>query len=266
MKRIAIVGCGNMGEAILKGLIKKGLFKRADIIFSDARAARLSHVNRLYKVNTAFSNAEAIRRSDLILLAVKPQDMAGLLEETTPLLENKLIISIAAGITTEFIRKRTGAKRIIRVMPNTPALVGCGITAVSAARGANSSDIRIADMIFGSVGEVVHLKERYIDAVTAVSGSGPAYFFLMMEALTDAAASLGVKRAAAEKLVSETAFGAAMLQHGNRADPSYLREKVTSKSGTTEAAINVFKSRGFEKIVKDAVRTAAKRAKEMSLM
>ncbi|MFH1868660.1 MAG: pyrroline-5-carboxylate reductase [Candidatus Omnitrophota bacterium] len=263
-KNIAIIGCGNMGEALLKGLLRNALFKKTHIIVSDVRTSRRNYIKKLYKIKVASSSIEAALKSDIIILAVKPQDVVGLLQEIGLHLKNKLIISIAAGITTDTIRKKSNAKRIVRAMPNTPALVGCGITAISSSKGVGASDLNIADNIFRCVGEAVRLKERYIDAVTAVSGSGPAYFFLLTEAMTKAAVSLGIDNRLAKKLTAQTLFGASVLQHVSRLEPSRLREKVTSKGGTTEAALKVFKRRGLEKIVADAIKAAAKRAKELS--
>lgn len=253
-----------MGEALLKGLIGKALFKKAHIIVSDARASRRNQIKKLYRIRVTSSNTEAVKKSNIIVLAVKPQDMPDLLQRLSSQVKNKLIITIAAGITTDFIRKKTNARRIIRAMPNTPALVGCGITAISASKSASISDVKIAEKIFRCVGEVVHLRERYIDVVTAVSGSGPAYFFLLTEAMTKAAVSLGIDSCIAKKLTAQTSFGASVLQHVSRMEPSKLREKVTSKGGTTEAALKVFKRRGLDRIVTDAIKAAVKRAKELS--
>lgn len=264
MKRIAFIGCGNMGEALLKGLLNRGLFKRPYITASDIRASRRNYIKRVYSIAVTSSNTEAARKSDIVILAVKPQNMSDVLEELGSTLKTKLIISIAAGITCAFIRNKTGTRRIIRVMPNTPALTGCGMTAISAAKGVSSSDIKVADSIFSCVGETIHLKERYIDAVTAVSGSGPAYFFLLMEAMIEAANSCGLDKTVAERLVLQTAFGAVALQHNSKTCPSTLREKVTSKGGTTEAAVKVFEKRRFKKLVEDAIKAAAKTAKELS--
>lgn len=264
MKRIAFIGCGNIGEALLKGLLKRGLFKREAIIASEIRGSRRNYIKRIYRIAVTSSNNEAARRSDILILAVKPQDIPAVLKELGPAIKTKLIISIAAGISAGFIRKKTAARRIIRVMPNTPALIGCGITAISAASGASPADVKVADKIFSCAGEVVHLKERYLDAVTAVSGSGPAYFFLLMEAMIEVAVSCGLSKDIAKRLVEQTAFGAVNLQHKSRTHPSVLRRKVTSKGGTTEAALRVFKKRRFKKLVEKAIKAAARRSKELS--
>lgn len=263
-RRLAFIGCGNMGEALLRGLLNRGLFKKSYIIASEIRTSRRDYLKRIYSITVTSSNAEATRKSDIVILAVKPQDMPAVLDELSSTLKTKLIITIAAGITSAFIRNRTGARRIIRVMPNTPALTGCGITAISAAKGVSPHDIEVCDNIFSCVGETVHLKERYIDAVTAVSGSGPAYFFSLMEAMIEAAVSCGLNRRVAERLTLQTAFGAVMLQHNSKICPSTLREKVTSKGGTTEAALKVFKKRRFKELIEVAIKAAVSRARELS--
>lgn len=263
-KKIAFIGCGNMGEALLKGILDKRLFKPSDVIITDIRSSRRGYIRKTYHISAISSNIEAVKRSDIIILAVKPKDIPLVIEEIGAILKNKLIITIAAGITIKYIMQKTDATRIIKAMPNTPALVGAAITAISFAKGARSSDIKISDMIFSCAGEIVHLDERHINAVTAVSGSGPAYIFLLMEAMIDAAISLGIKPDIAEKLVTQTAVGTAALHHKTGEHPSILRQKVTSKGGTTEAALKVFEKYGFEKIIKTAIEQAVKRAKELS--
>ncbi|NQT90117.1 MAG: pyrroline-5-carboxylate reductase [Candidatus Omnitrophica bacterium] len=263
-KTIAFIGCGNMGEALLRGLIGKGLFRKSSIMASELSSSRRRYIKKTYRIKLTSSNKEAAAKSDIVILAVKPQNMQAVLKELEPVVKKKLIISIAAGITTDFIKDKTGAKRILRVMPNAPALIGCGITAISSARGVSRSDVGAADKIFSCVGEVVHLKESQMDAVTAVSGSGPAYFYLLMEAMMEAALACGLDKRTAEKLVLETAFGSALLQYNCSIHPSKLRKRVTSKGGTTEAALKVFEKRGFAGMVKAVVKAAAKRAKELS--
>ena len=231
---------------------------------SDVRGTRRFYINKRYKVLTTLSNSKAVKKSDIVIFAIKPQGIKCVLRELKPDLKNKLIISIAAAIKIDYIKKAAGAKRIIRVMPNTPALAGYGITAICSDRNVKTSDLKIADEIFGSVGKTVHLKEKYIDAVTAVSGSGPAYFYLLMEAMTEAAISSGINRRIAEGLVSQTALGASVLQQASKLSSSALRKKVTSKGGTTEAALKVFERKGFKEIVKDAIKAAKKRAQQLS--
>jgi len=262
--KLAFIGCGNMGEALLKGILSNKLFNKKAIFVSDKHSQRLKAIKDTYSVNIAFSNIDAIIKSDIVILAVKPQDMSSVLGEVVEVIGSKLIITIAAGIATKLIQAKTDAKRIIRAMPNMPALVGFGITAISPAKGTKKPDIKIADKIFSCVGETVDVSEQQIDAVTAISGSGPAYFFLFMEKLIDQAISLGLNRQVAQRLVLQTALGATVLQNCTNKHPAKLRKQVTSKGGTTEAALKVFRQKGLEKIVKSAVSAAFKRSKQLS--
>ena len=263
-KTIAIIGCGNMGEALLKGLVSKKLFTRSRIIVSDNSDSRLRFIKKNYRVKVTASNVEAVKNCDIVILAIKPKDMRSVLSEIAQVARKKLIITKAAGVTIDFIKRKTGAKRVIRVMPNTPALIGFAMTAISVEEGLKKSDINIAKNIYACVGEITLLDEKYMDAVTAVSGSGPAYFFLLMETMVDAAQGLGLKRDIALKLVTQTAFGASLLQYSLAGEPSVLRENVTSKGGTTQAALEVFKKKGFASTIKVALKAAASRSKQLS--
>jgi pyrroline-5-carboxylate reductase len=263
-KKIAIIGCGNMGEALLKGLVSKKLFTRSRIIISDNCGSRLRFIKKSYRVRVTASNIEAVKKSDIIILALKPQDMGFALSEIAEAARAKLIISNAAGITINYIKKKIGAKRVARVMPNTPALIGFAMTAITVGYGLKKSDIDITESIYACVGETILLNEKDMDAVTAVSGSGPAYFFLLMETMVDAAQFLGLKKDTALKLVTQTAFGASLLQYSLAENPSVLRKNVTSEGGTTEAALKIFKKKGFAAIVKVALKAAAKRSRQLS--
>lgn len=263
-KKIAIIGCGNMGEALLKGLVSKRLFTRSHITISDNRNSRLRYLKKTYRVRVTVSNVEAVNVSDIIILAIKPKDMATVLSEIAEAIKSKLIISKVAGVKVDFIKRKTGAKRVIRVMPNTPALIGFAMTAIASSKKIKSPDTRIAESIYGCVGETILLNEKDMDAVTAVSGSGPAYFFLLMEAMVEAAQSLGLKKSIALKLVTQTAFGASLLQYSLAGEPAILRKNVTSEGGTTEAAIKIFKKKGFNSTVKVALKAAAKRSRQLS--
>lgn len=253
-----------MGEALLKGLVSKKLFLRSHIIISDNRDSRLSFIKKNYRVKVTASNIEAAKNCDVIILALKPQDIGFVLDEIAEIARTKLVISKAAGITIDFIKKRTGAKRVVRVMPNTPALIGFAMTAIAAGGGLKKSDVDIAESIYDCVGETILLNEKDMDAVTAVSGCGPAYFFLLMEAMVDAAQSLGLKKDIALKLVTRTAFGACLLQYSLAEDPLVLRKNVTSEGGATEAALKIFERKGFVATVKVALKAAARRSRQLS--
>jgi pyrroline-5-carboxylate reductase len=262
-KRIAIIGCGKMGEALLKGLVYQRPFLKSCIFVADKDRSRLSFVKKKYCINTSTSNADACIKADIIILAVKPQDMGRMLKEISGIAIGKLIISVAAGTTIDFIKRNTKAKNIVRAMPNTPAIVGCAMTALAYSRGMKKTDKKEAERIFGCIGEFIVLDERYMDAVTAVSGSGPAYLFLLMEAMAKAAISLGFKKDTAYMLVSQTISGASLLQQRLKKCPASLRKDVTSRGGTTEAALKVLKEKGFEKMIKQAVTAACKKSKSL---
>lgn len=263
-KRVAIIGCGNMGEALLKGLISKKLVSRRNIIVSDNRSARLRYIKASYKVKALSSNVKAAVASDIIILAIKPQEIETVSDEIAEVIDKKLIISTVAAITTGFLRKRTGTDRIVRIMPNICALIGYGLTVISAARGIKKSDIKTAKSICDSIGESIVLKENLMDAVTAVSGSGPAYFFLLAQALVDAAKSLGLKEDKASKMIVQTALGAALLQRASKDTPYSLCRKVASKGGTTEEALKVFRKKKFNEMVRLALNAAAQRSRQLS--
>ncbi len=266
MKRnkIAFIGCGNMGQALLESVLNNNIFSRKDIIVSDKRTSVLNKIKRKYPVKVTTSNDLALSKSDIILLAIKPQDLSSAFKGIKNNLKDKLIISVLAGANSSIIKKATASKRVIRVMPNAPALCGCGITAIAISAGLKRQDLALCEMIFKSVGDTLFIKENLLDAVTAISGSGPAYFFLLMEAMIDTAVGLGIKKPVAQRLVLQTAFGASMQSCYMDIYPSKLRKMVTSKGGTTEAALKVFKKKGFEIIVKEAIVKAAKRSKELS--
>jgi len=279
--RIGFIGSGNMAEAIIKGLISTGTAEPSRIIISDRMEARLVHMAGAYEVKISNSNAEAARESDVIFIAVKPPDVPGVLRaiapefnEVPPAKEGagKLLISIAAGVTTTSILDslREGGLNlpfipIIRAMPNIPVTLGEGMTALVPGTGADARDIETAGRLFSSVGRVLTIDdEGLLDAVTAISGSGPAYFFYFMEALLRAGEKAGLSDDTARALVLQTAAGAAEMAVKSGKGLEELRRMVTSPGGTTEAAIKVFASSDFEEIVEKAVKAAARRSRELS--
>ncbi len=268
MKTIGIIGSGNMGSAIISRVA--GKYK---VIVCEKNKRQSLVVCRKFKV-TARDLKSLVRMSDVIILAVKPQDADGVLKEIRlsvgaggrlPASAGPLLISIAAGLTTRFIEKRLGTKaRVIRTMPNMPAQIGEGITAICKGKHARKTDMNLARGIFKTVGETVIVKEDLMDAVTAVSGSGPAYVFLFEECLTAAAQSLGLSRALSQTLVKKTLSGSVHLLEKQRKDASVLRAEVTSPGGTTQAAVDVFMKNKIEKIFVQALRAARKRAAQLS--
>ena len=266
MKKIGMIGCGNMGEAILNALVVKKIAQAKDILVSDLESTKLDKIKNKYGVNVTFNNSNVAKASDIVILAVKPQEVnAALLEISEFLDDSKLIISIAAGITIKKITKTVGSKvSIIRVMPNMPALINRGFSAISYSKGTKKELTEFATRIFGAIGDVVEVKEKDLDAITAISGSGPAYYFYITEMLIKAGIKLGLKRDTATRAALKTALGSAELLEKMGEDPSVLRKKVTSKGGTTEAAFKVFKKKKLESIVLAGIKAAKKRSKELS--
>ncbi|MCX5686396.1 MAG: pyrroline-5-carboxylate reductase [Candidatus Omnitrophica bacterium] len=265
-KKIGIIGCGNMGEAILSRL-SNTLEKSTSIMVSELDSARRDYIRNKYKMIVEIDNNAVVKFADVIILCVKPKDFDKILKEEVccGMSKNKLLISIAAGATTKHIEGIVGKDiPVIRVMPNMPAIIGEGISSVSAGSAVRASDIETAKEIFSAVGEVVEVEEKLVDAVTAISGSGPAYFFYLIEALIEAAQKLGFDEKTAKNLVLKTAIGSAKLLEALKEEPENLRKKVTSKGGTTEAALKVFDDKIVKSIILDAVKAAHKRSKELS--
>jgi len=265
-KKIGIIGCGNMGEALFSRL-SKILEKSVFLMVSEADAAKREAVQERYKIIVEIDNNRLVKYSDVIILAVKPKDFETVLKDQIccSLSKDKLLISIAAGITTKYIESVTGKDvPVIRVMPNMPASIGEAISSISRGSSATDKDIELAKEIFSTIGDVVEVDEGLVDAVTAVSGSGPAYFFYLIEALIDAAKDIGLDEELAKRLVVKTALGSSKLLNALKEDAATLRAKVASKGGTTEAALNILEKKKFKAMIKDAVSAACKRSKELS--
>jgi pyrroline-5-carboxylate reductase len=267
MATIGFIGGGNMAEAIIKGILSAKLYKPKDIFVGDIKPERLQHLTKEYRVAAA-DNARLAAKVDILILSIKPQNMADALESIeNSLKKDSLIISIAAGKKITFIANILGDRPVVRVMPNTPALISEGISALFANDKAKSM-LKKAKLVFESVGRVVVLdNEELMDAVTAVSGSGPAYYFLFCEELIKDAIQLGLPESIAKELVLQTAKGAALLacdgdKHGKSLE--LLRRNVTSPGGTTEAALKVLADGGFEKLVASAVKRACERSRQLS--
>ncbi len=265
-KKIGIIGCGNMGEALLSRL-STVVEKSISLMVSEFDAKRRDYIQSKYKIIVETDNNAVVKFADVIILAVKPKDFDNLLknEICCGASKNKLIITIAAGITTKYIEGIIGKDiPVIRVMPNMAAAAGESMSSISAGSSATAKDIVAAKEIFSTIGDVVEVDEKFVDAVTAVSGSGPAYFFYLIESLIDSGVAAGLDRDVAKRLVLKTASGSARLLEALKEDPAVLRARVTSKGGTTEAAIKVFESKKFKDIVKKAVSAAKKRSKGLS--
>ncbi len=268
MSTIGFVGGGNMAEALIKGIIAARIYAPENVVVSDIRTERLEYLANKYGSVAVAANGELAAKADIVVLSVKPQNMKGALESIKETLNNDaLIISIAAGIKVANIAEVLGEAAIVRVMPNTPALIGEGASALFANEQAKPL-LDKALSIFSSVGKAVVVEdEDLIDAVTAVSGSGPAYFFLLMEEMVKAAVKLGLPEAVAKDLVLQTAKGAGLLAveaDRNGESPAELRRKVTSPGGTTEAAIKVFNESGISNLISAGITRARDRGRELS--
>lgn len=265
-KKLSVIGAGQMGEALVRGFLQSGVLGANQILLSDISVERLEILKDKYRVEFTTDNREAIKNGDIILLAVKPQQIDQVLVEARDMFRtDNLIISIAAGVKTEKIYNLIGKDApVIRVMPNTPALVGKGMSVISRGRFADTESAEIASKLFSSVGEVVELPEDMQNQATAISGSGPAYFFLIVESLVDAGMKAGLDENTASKLVIQTMAGAASLLQETGRKPGDLREMVTSPGGTTAAALQVFAKHEFRFIVQEAVEAAIKRAGELA--
>jgi pyrroline-5-carboxylate reductase len=264
--KLVFIGAGNMAEALIKGLIAQNVIAAKNITATDVRADRLAEMAQRFGIATSQDNCEAVAMADAIVLAVKPQQMADVLAGLKPKLpKTALVISIAAGKTSAMFESALGeGTRVVRVMPNTPALVGAGAAAIARGRWATDDDLALTEELLGAVGIVVRTEELMMDAVTALSGSGPAYVFYLAEAMLEAAQRMGMDAAVAKQLAVATIGGAARLMAESSEPPSVLRERVTSKGGTTAAALSVMNDRNVFNAVVDALLAASARSRELS--
>ncbi|MDQ7838536.1 MAG: pyrroline-5-carboxylate reductase [Thermodesulfobacteriota bacterium] len=263
--KIGFIGGGKMGEALLKGLLKAKVVKAEQVCVFDSSAGCLEHLKETYGVNACQSNKELVTRSNVIILAVKPQVMAAVLDEIRPeVTPEHLVISIAAGIPLRYLEDRLPEKsRVIRVMPNTPALIGEGATALAKGKYAGVRDLQLAEQVFSAVGRTVIVEEKYLDAVTGLSGSGPAYVFAIMEAFIDAGVRMGLSREVARVLTLQTVLGSVKLAMETGEHLGCLKEMVTSPGGTTIAGLHVMAKAGFNGILMDTVEAATRRSQEL---
>ncbi len=264
-KRLAIIGGGNMGEAILKGLIAAQLIKAQQITVTDVIETRLVYLRETYTVQVLTDNAKAVAPADLVIVAVKPQDMAHTIQGIGPVVdERKVVISIAAGVPTAKIESAFGKPvRVVRVMPNTPALVLAGAAGLCAGSHARPADLEVARVLFEALGRTVVVAEYLMDAVTGLSGSGPAYIFVLIEALADGGVKMGLTREAALTLAAQTVYGSAKLLLETGLHPGELKDRVTSPAGTTIAGLHALEERAFRGAVIDAVERATIRSREL---
>lgn len=278
MKKLGFIGGGNMAEALVHGLIARKVFKPAEIIVADIAAERRRKLARQYKVTVTDSNLEVMREAATILLAIKPQQIDSVLREISqseprtaaakraaPKSAAKLFISIVAGVPIAKIASAIGQKaRIVRVMPNAPAMVGLGMAALARSKGASRADESLALKIFNAVGDAIIVKsEGLLDAVTGLSGSGPAYVYLFAKSLADAAINEGIPDELAIRMALQTIRGAEQVMRTSKQSVAELIRIVASPGGTTEAALRRFAEAGFSDIVASALHAATARSREL---
>ena len=260
---VAIVGVGAMGEALLSGLLRAG-WEPSEISLCVRRMDRGEELAHLTGCSVLMDAAAAVAGQDVVTIAVKPRDVEPLLKTLSGRVSDRqTVISLAAGVTTQTYETQLGPVPVVRAMPNTPALVGESVTGLAPGSHAGTEHLDKAREVLGAVGTVRIMEENLMDAVTAVSGTGPAYVFLLAEALTEAAMREGLPRDIAESFVHQTIRGAGHLLTDTDKSPARLRHEVTSPGGTTAAAMHVLEEKGFRAVVEDAVRAAAVRAREL---
>lgn len=265
-RRIVFLGAGNMAEAMIRGLVISELVNKENITATDIRAERLNYIKKKFGIKISSDNKKAVRQGEIIILAVKPQQIRGLLGEIGNLVnERQLVISLVAGIPTKYIERFFSKKvAVIRVMPNTPALVSEGVSIITRGKYAKRKHLEFARQIFSAVGYVAELPEKLLNAVTALSGSGPAYVFYLAEILNESAKRMHLPEKVSQELVNQTILGAARMLKVTGESAQLLREKVTSPGGTTETAIKYLQAKKFKQIFTQAVLKAKKRATELT--
>lgn len=264
MTQLAVIGAGVMGEALVSGLLRAGWSSEA-IVVADRRDFRRAEMTAAHGIR-ATGNAEAAAEADTVILVVKPQDVGAVLPEIAPVLRpGTLVVSLCAGVTTAQLESHLpDGTAVVRVMPNTPALVGEGMAAVSAGSSASEDDVAHAMELMTALGKAITVPEAYQDAVTAISGSGPAYLFFVVEAMIDAGVLLGLPRDISSTLVQQTVFGSAKLLVESGQHPTVLREQVTSPGGTTAAALRQLEDHKVKAAFLTAIEAARDRSRALA--
>jgi pyrroline-5-carboxylate reductase len=264
--KVAILGAGRLGQSLLRGFLSSDWRTPADLVVTARHAEHLDDLREKYGVEATTDNAGAVHGAGLVIIAVKPQDMPAVLAEIAPVVTSEqTLLSVAAGTTTRFIEGHLpeGA-RVVRSMPNAPALVHEGIAGFCAGAHARDEDVALAEEALNHLGASVRVDEKDMDAVTALSGSGPAYFALLTEAMIEAGLLLGLSREVATRLVVQTMFGSALLLRDEQLHPVELREAVTSPGGTTTRAIRELERSGVRAAFLNAITAATERSRELS--
>jgi len=268
-KKIGFIGAGNMAAAVIKGLLNAAFLEAKALMISDVMPERRDSLHAQFKVKATPDNREVVRKCEVLVLAVKPQNMQDVCLEIQDLVtEKKLVISVAAGVTIDTIEGflQIGKKKkisVVRTMPNTPAVVQAGVTALAAGRHVTKSDLQVAHRIFEAIGKTVDVAEHHLDAVTGLSGSGPAYIFTIIEALSDAGVKVGLTREVADVLSIQTVLGSARLALESGLHPGELKNMVTSPGGTTIYGIHALEAGGIRAALIAAVEQATLRSREL---
>jgi pyrroline-5-carboxylate reductase len=266
MSRMAIVGGGAMGSAFVRGIISAGLYAAIDIVVTDVDQSKLDRIAADTGVAVTKSNSEAVLAADVVLLAIKPGIVAGVCSDIADMLvDGKLVISIAAGVSTRAIESNIHASTpVIRAMPNTPCQIRAGAVVYCRGRSAMDEHAALAKTVLESVGVCMEVPESMLDAVTALSGSGPAYVYLIIEALSDAGVACGLTRDVSSKLAAQTVYGSAKMVITSGLHPAVLKEQVTSPGGTTIAGLGVLEREGVRSALMEAVKAARDRSRELA--
>lgn len=264
-KKLAVVGVGKLGEALVAGLLKQGDLKVADIAGSVGHKASISRVNERLGIRVSVDNRELVKGCDIILLAVKPQNMDLVLKDISEIItKNQLIISVAASVTTKFVEDRLQEQvPVVRAMPNTPCVMNAGMTGLCSGAYANETDKQMAEAIFKCVGKTVFVDEALMDGVTALSASGPAYLYVVVESLAEAGVKLGIPRDVSTLLAAQTMFGAASMVLESKAHPALLKDTVTTPAGCTIDGLMELEEGKLRVTLIKAVVKAAERAREL---
>jgi pyrroline-5-carboxylate reductase len=265
LKKICFIGAGNMVEALIQGILAAGLFRRQEMLAADSVKDRLEYIREKYGIKVTGNNKSAVEWADLVVLAVKPQVMDLVLEDIRKAVDDsKILISIAAGIPiSKIFDGLTKEAKVIRVMPNTPALVKEGASAIAPGRGILQPELALVRKIFESIGKAVVVDERLMDAVTGLSGSGPAYIFLVIEAMADGGVKMGLSRDVAQLLAAQTVLGAAKLVLETGEHPGRLKDMVASPAGTTMEGLHRLEAGGLRALFISAIEGATKRSQDL---
>jgi pyrroline-5-carboxylate reductase len=264
--RVAVLGAGKMGGILVQAFVSSGLFPPGNVLATVAHADRAAKLAEHFGVRVTTDNLGAAKEADIVLLGVKPQQMSGLVREIAPALHpDKLLISFAASVKTSAIEEAAGGKiAVIRAMPNTPAKLGAGATAIARGSFVSDAQMALAERIFSTVGRTVVVDEKHMDAVTGLSGSGPAFLYIIIEALAEAGVNVGLPRDVATLLAAQTTFGAAKMVLETGSHPALLKDEVTTPGGCTVDGILELEEGGLRVTLIKAVKRATERARELA--